>query len=49
MTNRIPKLTKRAVEALKTNGAAIVYWDGELTGFGIRVRTSGRKSAARLV
>ena len=44
MANRIPKLTKRAVEALKANGADTVYWDGELTGFGIRVRKSGRKS-----
>ena len=34
MANRIPKLTKRAVEALKANGADTVYWDGELTGFG---------------
>ena len=44
MTNRIPKLTKRAVEALKANGADTVYWDGELTGFGVRVRKSGRKN-----
>ena len=44
MANRIPKLTKRAVEAIKTNGADTVYWDGELTGFGIRVRKSGRKN-----
>ena len=44
MANRISKLTKRAVEALKANGADTVYWDGELTGFGIRVRKSGRKN-----
>ena len=44
MANRIPKLTKRAVEALKANGADTVYWDGELTGFGVRVRKSGRKN-----
>ena len=44
MANRIPKLTKRAVEALKANGADAVYWDGELTGFGVRVRKSGRKN-----
>ena len=44
MTNRIPKLTKRAVEALKADGADTVYWDGELTGFGVRVRKSGRKN-----
>ena len=44
MANRIPKLTRRAVEALKANGADTVYWDGELTGFGIRVRKSGRRN-----
>ena len=44
MANRIPKLTRRAVEALKANGADTVYWDGELTGFGVRVRKSGRKN-----
>ena len=44
MANRIPKLTKRAVEALKANGADTVYWDGELTGYGVRVRKSGRKN-----
>ena len=44
MTNRIPKLTKRTVEALKASGADAVYWDGELTGFGVRVRKSGRKN-----
>ena len=26
MANRIPKLTRRAVEALKANGADTVYW-----------------------
>ena len=44
MANRIPKLTKRAVDALKANGADTVYWDGELTGFGVRIRKSGRKN-----
>ena len=44
MANRIPKLTGRAVEALKANGADTVYWDGELTGLGVRVRKSGRKN-----
>ncbi len=44
MANRISKLTKRRVDALKPNGANIVYWDGELTGFGVRVRKSGRKN-----
>ncbi len=36
MTNRIPKHIKRAVEDLKVDGADTVYWDGELTGFGVR-------------
>ena len=44
MANRISKLTKRSVDALKVNGADTVYWDGELTGFGVRVRKSGRKN-----
>ena len=43
MANRIPKLTKRAVEALKANGADTVYWDGELIGFGSRGPTRARK------
>lgn len=42
-SNRIPRLTKRTVEAIKANGADAVYWDGKLTGFGLRVRKSGRK------
>ena len=44
MANSIFKITKRSVDALKPNGADAVYWDGELTGFGVRVRGSGRKS-----
>ena len=44
MANRISKLTKRAVDALKPGDADAVYWDGELTGFGVRVRKSGRKN-----
>ena len=43
MTSRIPKLTKRSVDAIRANGSDAVYWDGELTGFGLRVRASGRK------
>ncbi len=42
-SNRIPRLTKRAVDAIKANDADTVYWDGKLTGFGLRVRKSGRK------
>ena len=44
MVNRIPRITKRSVDAVKTGGTDAVYWDGELTGFGLRVRRSGRKS-----
>ena len=44
MPNRIPKLTRRAVEAIKANGADTIYWDGELTGFALRIRKSGRKN-----
>ena len=42
-SNRVPCLTKRAVDAIKANGKDAVYWDGKLTGFGLRVRKSGRK------
>ena len=44
MANRIPRITKRSVDAIKVGGTDTVYWDGELTGFGVRVRRSGRKS-----
>ena len=44
MTKRIRKLTNRAVEALRPDGGDAVYWDGELTGFGVRVRASGRRN-----
>ena len=43
MVNRIPRITKRSVDAIKPDGTDTVYWDGELTGFGLRVRRSGRK------
>ena len=43
MTNSIPRITKRSVDAIKADGTDTVYWDGELTGFGLRVRRSGRK------
>ena len=44
VANRIPRITKRSVDAIKVGGTDTVYWDGELTGFGLRVRRSGRKS-----
>lgn len=40
----MPKLTKRLVDSLKPGVADIVHWDDELSGFGIRVRPSGRKA-----
>lgn len=43
-SNRGPRLTKRYVDAIRATGVDAVYWDGELTGFGLRVRRSGRKS-----
>ena len=44
VANRIPRITKRSVDAIKVGRTDTVYWDGELTGFGLRVRRSGRKS-----
>ena len=42
-SNRVPRLTRRVVNAIKANGNDAVYWDGKLTGFGLRVRKSGCK------
>jgi len=44
MKSRVKKLTSRTVESIRPNGDDTVYWDGELTGFGVRVRASGRKT-----
>ena len=44
VANRIPRISKCSVDAVKAGGTDAVYWDGELTGFGLRVRRSGRKS-----
>jgi len=38
------RITKRTVDALQTTGKEYVHWDGELTGFGVRVRATGAKS-----
>jgi hypothetical protein len=38
------RITKRTVEALKSNGKEFTAWDDNLTGFGVRVRSSGAKS-----
>ena len=44
MVNRISRLTDRTAGAIPANNGDTVYWDTELTGFGIRVRASGRKT-----
>ncbi len=38
------RITKRTVDSLHRTGKEYVHWDGELTGFGVRVRASGSKS-----
>lgn len=38
------RITKRTVDALKATDKEYVHWDGELTGFGVRVRPSGARS-----
>jgi integrase len=38
------KLTKRAVDAIKPAEARFVVWDTEISGFGLRVNPTGRKS-----
>ena len=43
MANRLLKFTKRAVDALKAGGTDTVYWDRDLTGFGVRVYPTGGK------
>jgi integrase len=41
----MPKLTKRTVDALKPHpGRDLVVFDSEVSGFGVRVKSSGRKS-----
>jgi Arm DNA-binding domain len=38
------RITKRAVDALKSNGSEFTVWDDSVTGFGVRVRSTGAKS-----
>ena len=37
------KITKRAVDQLQGDGTETFYWDDDLPGFGVRIRSSGRK------
>jgi integrase len=38
------RISKRLVDGLRTTGRDYIIWDGELAGFGVRVRPSGSKS-----
>ena len=38
------RITKRAVDALQTNGREFTLWDDTVTGFGVRLRPTGAKS-----
>jgi Arm DNA-binding domain len=38
------RITKRTVDALKSNGSEFTVWDDAVTGFGVRVRPTGAKS-----
>lgn len=38
------KLTKRSVEAIESADKDVLVWDGELAGFGVRVKPSGVRS-----
>src|SRR6516225_3186036 len=38
------RITKRTVDSLKVTAAEYVAWDGDIPGFGVRVRPSGSKS-----
>jgi len=39
----MPRLTKRFVDAAKPKEIESFYWDEEIPGFGLRVKTSGRR------
>ena len=38
------RITKRAVDALTSNGSEFTIWDDAVTGFGVRVRPTGAKT-----
>ncbi|WP_298850898.1 Arm DNA-binding domain-containing protein [uncultured Ruegeria sp.] len=40
----MPKLTKRAVEALPVEAKDYFVWDSQIAGFGVRVMPSGAKT-----
>lgn len=40
----MPKLTKRYIDSLKPEPGDVVHWDDGISGFGVRVRPSGRKT-----
>ena len=40
----MPRITQRAVEAARSSGYEYILWDNTLTGFGLRVYPSGRRS-----
>jgi len=40
----MPKITKRLVDAANPSSKEFFIWDDEITGFGLRVLPTGRKS-----
>jgi len=40
----MPKLTKRTIDALKSEAADFFVWDSQIAGFGVRVMPSGAKT-----
>jgi hypothetical protein len=41
---RETRISKRVVDQIEPTGREFVVWDGDLTGFGVRVRSTGAKS-----